>query len=310
MNFRQIEAFRAVMITGSGTEAAKMLFVTQPAISRLISDFELSSGLQLFVRKPNRLEPTPEAHALYRTVDHAFIGLKEISRTAEAIINNQKGNLRIVAMPVCVDSFLPALVSDFAKQHPDVSIELESAPRLQALDMIRSQQFDFGIISLTNRDHIDLEVQPLCQRKAVCVLPIGHRLGKKSKVHAVDLADEPFISLSSGSPFRALLDEMFTREGVRRKFAIETRTQSTIYNLIKRGAGVSILDPFVTERENSGVIVKTFAPEVTWNYGIVESPSRISSLIAKSFKRLLTAHFSNPEQTSSSLAQRLSSNIQ
>jgi len=279
------------MITGSGTEAAKMLFVTQPAISRLISDLEYNSGLQLFVRKPNRLEPTPEAHALYNTVDRAFIGLNEISRTAETIVNKQQGSLRIVAMPVCVNSFLPALISDFAKQHPNISIDLETAPRLQALEMVHSQQLDFGIISLTNRDHIDLEIQPLCQQRAVCVLPAGHHLSKKSEIHAKDLEDEPYISLSAGSPFRALLDEMFTREGVRRKFAIETRTQSTIYQLVKQGAGVSILDPFVTDNGDTDVIVKKFTPEVTWRYAIIEPHSKVPSLIAKSFKKRLMSHF-------------------
>ena len=66
MNFRQIEAFRAVMVTGSATAAAKLLFITQPAISRLIADLEFATKLKLFVRKPNRLEATPEAQALCR----------------------------------------------------------------------------------------------------------------------------------------------------------------------------------------------------------------------------------------------------
>ncbi|MBL4740950.1 MAG: LysR family transcriptional regulator [Sneathiella sp.] len=292
MNFRQIEAFRAVMITGSGTEAAKMLFITQPAISRLISDLEYKSGLKLFTRKPNRLEPTPEAHALYATVDRAFIGLNEICLTADAIASQQHGSLRIVAMPVCVDSFLPPLISNFLRQHPNVSINLESAPRHQALEMVRSQQFDFGVISLTDRDHIDLDIQPLCQQQAVCVLPVGHPLSKKDCIHAKDLEDEPFISLSTGSPFRAALDEMFTREGVKRKFVIETRTQSTIFQLVKQGAGVSILDPFVTDRKNSSVIVRNFSPEVTWNYAVVEPPAKKPSLVTKSFKNRLKDHFS------------------
>lgn len=292
MNLRQIEAFRAVMVTGSGTEAAKMLFITQPAVSRLIADLEYQSRLKLFVRKPNRLEPTPEAQALFREVDRAFTGLEEIRLFADAIVNKQQGSLRIVAMPVCVDSFLPPLISDFLQQHPKVNIELESAPRTQALDLVRTQRLDLGIVSLTRREDVGLEVRRFCQQKAVCVLPAGHRLSDKAVIDARDLEQEPFISLSRGSPFRARFDEIFAREGVKRSFAIETRTQRTIYELVKRGAGVAILDPFVIDSLDTEVVVKPFQPEVSWDYAVVQPQSTTPSLIAQSFTELLMTHFS------------------
>ena len=292
MNFRQIEAFRAVMVTGSGTEAAKMLFITQPAVSRLISDLEYQTRLKLFVRKPNRLEPTPEAQALFRQVDRAFIGLEEISLFADSIVNKQQGSLRIVAMPVCVDSFLPSLVSEFLQQHPKVSIELESAPRIQALDLVRTQRQDLGIISLSSRENLGLQVQNICRQKAVCVLPADHPLCEKSVINVRDLENEPFISLSRGSPFRAKVDEIFARENIKRTFAIETRTHRTVYELVKRGAGVAILDPFITENQDSEVVIKPFLPEVSWDYAVVQPHSATPSLITQSFIALLMAHFS------------------
>ncbi|MEH6825814.1 MAG: LysR substrate-binding domain-containing protein [Motiliproteus sp.] len=291
MNLRQIEAFRAVMVTGSATEAGKMLFISQPAISRLIADLEHRANLKLFVRKPNRLEPTPEAQALYREVDRAFIGLEEISRTAEAIANKQHGSLRIVAMPVCVDSFLPPLISEFSKQHPHVSIELESAPRIQALDLVRSQRLDLGIVSLTRREDVGLQVARFCQQQAVCVLPASHRLADKAAINVQDLAHEPVISLSRGSPFRARFDEIFARAGITPTITIETRTQRTIYELVQRGAGVAILDPLVTDSLDSEVVIKPFVPEVTWDYAVVQPDSAPTSLITQSFITLLMAHF-------------------
>lgn len=75
------------MDTGSSSEVAKMLFSTQPAINRLISDLEYNTSLQFFIRKPNRLEPTPEVQALYSELERAFIGLEEIRGAAEIIAN-------------------------------------------------------------------------------------------------------------------------------------------------------------------------------------------------------------------------------
>jgi DNA-binding transcriptional LysR family regulator len=268
-----------------------MLFITQPAISRLIADLEHRSNLKLFVRKPNRLEPTPEAQALYREVDRAFIGLQEIRRTAEAIANKQHGSLRIVAMPVCVDSFLPPLIAEFLQQHPHINIELESAPRIQALDLVRSQRLDLGIVSLSRREDVGLQVQSFCRQQAVCVLPANHRLADKAEIHARDLANEPFISLSRGSPFRARFDEIFIKAGIQRVFSIETRTQRTIYELVRRGAGVAILDPLVTDSLDLDVVIKPFLPQVTWDYAVVQSNSAPTSLITQSFIELLLARF-------------------
>ena len=270
-----------------------MLFITQPAISRLISNLEYSTGLQLFIRKPNRLEPTPEAQALYREVDRAFIGLEEIQTSAEAIANHQQGNLRIVAMPVCVESFLPSLISKFAMLYPKVSIELETAPRDQALKMIRTHRFDIGIVSMSTQDTRDLNTFTFCQQQAVCVLPADHPLSQKSQIHATDIKLERFISLSTGSPYRSLIDNVFIQEKVERRLTIETRTQKTIYELVKKGAGISILDPLITNSQDSEVIIKPFLPEINWDYVIVRLKAAPVSLSAKSFMALLMAQFKN-----------------
>ncbi|MBC7077924.1 MAG: LysR family transcriptional regulator, partial [Synergistales bacterium] len=69
MNLRQIEIFRAVMITGSISGASKLLFVSQPAVSRLLSHTELRMGLKLFERVKGRLYSTPEARSLFKEVE-------------------------------------------------------------------------------------------------------------------------------------------------------------------------------------------------------------------------------------------------
>ncbi|MBV8836561.1 MAG: LysR family transcriptional regulator, partial [Alphaproteobacteria bacterium] len=69
LNPRQVEAFRAVMATGSVTLAATMMHVTQPAVSRLIRDLEFTLQLALFERRGNRLKPTAEANHLFAEVE-------------------------------------------------------------------------------------------------------------------------------------------------------------------------------------------------------------------------------------------------
>lgn len=294
INLRQIEAFQAVMVMGSATGAAKSLFITQPAVSRLISDLEYRLGFKLFIRKPNRLEPTPEAQALYESVDKAFIGLQEIQRSAEAIANKQQGVLHIVAMPVCIDTFMVECIAEFLVLYPNIKIELESAPRIQALDMVRSQRIDIGVVSLKEQEEVGLFVHKLCQQSAVCVLPASHKLSELDVIDIKDLENERFINLSAGSPFRANIDEIFNQHKVARKVVIETRTQRTSYNLIKQGVGVAILDSLVTDPLDTDVAIKPFTPSITWSYAVVSTDFAQQSLIAKAFVELLAKRFSKP----------------
>jgi DNA-binding transcriptional LysR family regulator len=293
MNFRQLEAFRAVMLTGSATAAAKMLFITQPAVSRLLSDLEHQTKLTLFIRKANRLLATPEAQTFYREVERAFIGLNEVKRSADAIINKQQGRLRIVATPVCIDSFIPPLIADFIRKYPNISIELESAARVQALDSVRTQRLDIAIVPLTHKEDLGLKTKTFCHQEAVCVLPKNHTLCDKKFITAHDLSKEKIITLSRGSPFRVMLDKVFGAEDINNSCLIETRTQKTIYELVKLGIGIAILDPFITNASDTEVVIKKFKPKISWEYAVVQAHSIPPSLITKAFIELLINEHKN-----------------
>ena len=85
LTLRQIDAFRAVMLTGTATEAAQVLGISQPAISRLVSDLEQEIGFKLFDRVGRRVVPTAEAQILIEEVKRALTGLDQIRETASEI---------------------------------------------------------------------------------------------------------------------------------------------------------------------------------------------------------------------------------
>jgi DNA-binding transcriptional LysR family regulator len=99
INARQVEAFRAVMVTGSMTSAAELLGVSQPAVSRLIRDFELAVTFRLFARRGNQIAPTPEAVSLLSEVERAFVGLARIAEHATAIRSQRSAGARFERRP-------------------------------------------------------------------------------------------------------------------------------------------------------------------------------------------------------------------
>ncbi len=99
LNPRQIEAFRAVVLTGGVGMAAKLINVTQPAVSRMIRDLQQQLGLTLFERRGTGLVPTSEALSLYAEVERAFVGLERIAQMADELRTRRAGFLRIAALP-------------------------------------------------------------------------------------------------------------------------------------------------------------------------------------------------------------------
>src|SRR2546429_4375845 len=107
INSRQVEAFRAMMLTGSVTDAAKLMAVTQPAVSRLLRDFQALLKTELFERRGSGLVPTAAATALYIEIERSFVGLERITPAAQEIRSRRTGTLRIAALPALSNGYLP-----------------------------------------------------------------------------------------------------------------------------------------------------------------------------------------------------------
>jgi len=152
MNLRQIEAFRAAMEFGSATAAGEVLHVTQPAVSRLLSDLEANVGFQLFERRARGLVPTQDAHVLYEEVKRSFVGLDRISQVATGIREKATGTVRVIALSKYAEGFVASIIGQFLKDNPGIMVELESSGTAGVVEGIASQTYDVGIASATISD--------------------------------------------------------------------------------------------------------------------------------------------------------------
>lgn len=282
MTPRQIEAFRAVMVTGTVTQAAGMLYVSQPAVSRMISDLENETGFKLFTRAKRQLIPTEEGRALFDEVERVFVGLDQIVRAAESIREFRRDHFRLITIPSLASTIMADLVSRVAEQYPAVSISLEVQPSQRMFKWIVSQQCDIGLSTLP-ADDAAIESRPVAQGRSVCILPAGHDLARKKKIRPRNLEDLPFISFKADSFSRHIVDEVFRAAGVRRKLHIEARTMEAISGLVAAGLGVSVIGPvFHDGGFHQDIVIRPFEPsipvELTLLYPAHKPLSRMAGL--------------------------------
>lgn len=285
MNFRQIEAFRAIMMNGSVTQAAKQLSISQPAVSRLWSDLEKEVGFPLFSRLGRSLVPTAEARAFCADVDRAFVGLKDIQVAAEAIRDYRVGTLNLVAMPSLASRLMPELIGAFDRKHKDIGIWLEVLPRSGVISEVRSGRYDVGVATGPVVDDA-IRSTRLCCAEAYCVMPPGHRLAKRTVVRVEDLGGERLIALPREVLFRHFVDRKFEAAGVEHRPHIQARTADAIYGLVAAGLGLSIVGPDIPAvLKSRRLVFKPLSPPFTMDIELLiphqGGPSRLAKLFSK-----------------------------
>jgi DNA-binding transcriptional LysR family regulator len=284
---RQIEAFRAVMLTGSMTTAAETIHVTQPAVSRLVRDLESELDLALFFRRGNLVVPTSEAHALLAEVERAFIGLGQIRAFADDLRTGRGGSLRLAVLPAMAAGFVPRFVADFCRRRPNLKVSIHGPPSSVIRDRVAAGQFDIGVTDLRFQRG-SLTVTKL-DDDAVVAMPAGHRLTGLRVVRAEDLRDERLITVGqvtdSHHPIQVAL------QAVRCRQVIDTTHSAIACVLVSEGMGVAIVDPFsASEFAGRNVILRAFEPAIRIGTGVVHSSDRVLSMIAQEFRAALLDH--------------------
>jgi DNA-binding transcriptional LysR family regulator len=290
MNHRQIEAFRAVMETGSMSAAARKLGISQPNVSRFIAQLEKNSGLKLFDRGAGKISPTEDAVTFYREVERSFVGLRQLKQTASDIRTFGHGRLRIGTFPAFAHGLLPPVIRRFSDAHPAATLSIQIRNSNTVLMWAAAQQFDVGIVAdIPDAGGVASEL--LTDFNGVCILPEGHRLAAHKVIKPADLQGERFVSLALDDPARQRIDTLFETVHVRRVVPIDTQLATTVCALVAEGLGVSIVSPVSAAAfRDRGIVIRKFSPPVTFRSKLIFPTDRPRSRLTMEFVRLLRAY--------------------
>lgn len=268
---RQVEAFRAVMMSGGITAAAAMLNISQPSVSRLIADLERAVGFRLFDRRGARVHPTAQAQALFEAVRRSYTGLDLLDQAARRIRAHPVGTVRIAALAAIAMSILPAVIQRFRILYPDIKITVESLGQRAIEERVFLGQADLGIgVDIPPREGIRATM--IARAEYVCVLPAGHKLAEREKLAVSDLAGEEFIGpMHEADALWNGIDVALELAGIPVSRRLETQHSQILYAFVEAGLGVSIAEPFSAPLFNRlGVAIRPIAPPVHLDFALLE----------------------------------------
>lgn len=288
LKFRQIEAFRAVMQTGTTTAAASLLNTTQPSISRLLGQMGAATGLKLFEAERGRLKPTREARDLFDVVERNFLGLDRIEQRVEILRRSGAGTLRVGCTPALALSLMPGVVAAFCRRHPEVHVSLQTQGGHQLWEGVQHGAFDIVLSTMAGVD-TQARVATLHRGRTVCVMHAQHPLAARARLHVRDLQAQVLLTLPPDDEFQAQFQQLLQAHRVEPAATVETTYSFTICRLAAEGAGIGIVNPYVASVFARDVRVVPLAPalrvEIVRGYPPQFAPSRM----AESFEALFQA---------------------
>ncbi len=243
MTLRQIEAVRAVMMTGTIAGAAEMLSVSAPGISRLIRYTEESLGLRLFERRAGRFVPSVEAGAVFEQIARVYRDVENLGHAIDSLHRGETTELRLASAPSIAQFVAARAVRGVRRRFPDLFVDLNILKIEETIDYLLLERGEFVVMS-SPVTGAAVESRELARGQLVAIVPEDHPFAARPSVSVHDLATETLIGVDPDDPYGAQRIRPFVDAGIEPRFSLRGRFAQTVVGLVRHGLGVAIIDEF------------------------------------------------------------------
>ena len=240
----QLVILRAVANDGSFKNAARSLFLTQPAISLQIQNLEKQLKTTLFDRTKKQIELTEAGNLLVRYSNRILALCEESSRALDDLSELQSGKLIIGASQTTGTYLMPKIIGLFRQEYPNINVQLNVDSTRKIAWQIMNRQVDIGIVGGEIPKELQkiLDITPYVEDELALIVPQSHPFVKLGNIKKEDLYNLKFITLDPYSTIRTVVDDTLSKNGIdvtRLKVemelnSIEAIKKNTQYTKLKR----------------------------------------------------------------------------
>lgn len=242
MNIPDLEAFVAVVETGSIVGASARLNLTQPGVTRRVQNLEERLGAALLDRHSKPLKPTAAGREAYEQGRRVLRSLEDL-RAAVAPGGEVRGEFRLGVMPYLSEAALSVPLDRLRAEFPQLTLRVTSGWSVRLVDQVARSELDAAAVCLPDgvSPPEDLVGEDLGAQRVLLVAALS--LGVPKPASLAELSRFPWIMNESGCGFRAYLRQRFEAERLPFQVAIEALSADLRMSLVARGLGIGILTP-------------------------------------------------------------------
>jgi LysR family transcriptional regulator for metE and metH len=248
LEVRHLKLVRAIVVHGGVTRAAARLHLSQPALSRQLSDLEERLGAPLFSRVGRRMVATPAAERLLRTAETVLSELARAEAEVRGFDPSRSGVIRLSTECYTAYHWLPRALDGFARSFPRVDVRIVVEATRRPLEALFDGRLDLAIVK-TDGAAGDLVRLPLFDDEMVAVVAPSHPLARARAVHARDLAPETLIQYSVAPSQTDVFNRFLTPAGVMPARVLQVELTEAILELVRARHGVAVLAAWAVRPE-------------------------------------------------------------
>ena len=238
---KQLRAFCRAAQTGSISDAAESLFLSQPTVTLQIQALEREMDIIVFERRGPSIKLTPEGEVLYQLAQPLVEGIDKLDETFAAHTGDlQSGELNIAAGESTILYILPGPMQRFAKEYPGIRLKLHNVTGRDGMSMLRADEADFAVGSMIDIPD-DVIYRPSMDYNPTLIAPLDHPLGNLENVTLEDIAPHGLILPPSHLATWRIVEMSFSQRNLAFKVALEAGGWEIIKKYVELGMGISIV---------------------------------------------------------------------
>lgn len=260
MTLQQLRGLCAVVdCSYSITRAAKALYTSQPAMSKMIRLMEEELKVDLFTRARGRLVGLTDVGAdVVALARRILLDLNAVSEISAERFNEKSGVLKIGTTHLHARYALLNVIKEFRQAYPNVHLHLRLGNPQQILEWVSRGHVHLGVSTLPHQLPPNIISLPAYRIDRCIITPLGHPLLRTRKITFCDLAKYPLIAYDDSSTSGQVIAAEFEKRGLAPTIAMTAIDANVIKTYVAAGLGVSIFQTMALESdEQLGVIQAT-----------------------------------------------------
>ena len=290
LNSRHIEIFFSIYKYKTLTKTAKILNVSQPALSKALQYAEHKLNFKLFSRSGRLLEPTPEADILFRHAEKINLLVKEFGEIAKNLNESPTNYIDIGVTPSLGAALLPSIVSDFSKDNPEVRFNIINSQSHDLINQLHDLSHDL-VICFNPAKNDMYKSFTITTGNLVLISPKSDNMQTKDSVALKTLDGKPLIKIrnvlsgldASDTSEDFSLDGVLVTHNIQPDWIAKTESFHVAKKMVEQGIGSAIIDSITAHTGTDNMTVQSITPKIKFKIVCLTNPQKPLSIAAKAF---------------------------
>jgi DNA-binding transcriptional LysR family regulator len=264
LDVRRLATLREVVRRGSFSAAGNALALTQPAVSRQVSLLERQLGTQLVARTRQGVHATEAGRVLVEHAEALLARLDLAEQEVAELAGRRRGRVRLGVFYTAAAHLGPELKARAERAYPDILVEAELMDRARSMAGLMAGEIDLAIVFEHGFEPSpappEVEIVPLFDEPMSVILPLGHRLARRRRVHVPELAQETWIQAHDGAAGR-LVDHILRTAGLAPAIVRAGRGDEPVdsQGLVAAGMGITVTHSLGVWMSRGDIVVRRLA---------------------------------------------------